>query len=127
MKHLASIFLSLFVFAVAAQAQTPAPPKPPLKSHALAKVASVAVAPVVHPKRTLKQTLGAVLFGVENVVDVAHSGLAVADKALDAVTAGGVIPALNLVYVVVEQADKDSGKLDLWLERQEQGLFGTHN
>jgi hypothetical protein len=124
-KYVIAVLFSL-AFAFGTLAQAPAA-KPPLKSHALAKVASVAVAPVVHPKRTLKQTLGVVVFAVENVVDGARLGLETADKAFDAISIQGKIPVLDEIYAVVSVGAKDAAKLDVWLERQEKGLFGTSN
>lgn len=97
------------------------------QTHALAKVAKVAVTPVVHPKLFSKATLGSVMFLVENGVDVAHLGLHVADVGLTAASLQGKIPVLDEAQAVVAVADKDSGKLDGWLEKQEQYLFGKSN
>lgn len=118
------LIIALFL-SCSAYAQAPAPA--PTQTHAIVKVAAVVVSPVVHPKRTLKQILGSVLFATENVVDVAHAGLGVADKVFDTVSIGGNIPILNEIYAVVSVGDKDTGKLDVWLERQEDFLFGMHN
>src|SRR5260370_19338058 len=99
--------------------------------HALARIAFVATAPVVHPVKSAtlftKATLMSVLFTVETGVDGARMVLTVTDKALDAISAKGKIPVLDNLYAFVGIAAADSGKLDGWLERQEQGLFGRHN
>lgn len=76
MKYLASLFLSLAVLVVPSQAQ--------VKKHALPKIAKAAVkVAVVAPKATavaLKDTIGAVLFGAEAVVDVVHAGTTALSK-----------------------------------------------
>ena len=95
--------------------------------HALVKGLTVAVAPVTHPRRTLKVVLGSVLFGVEVGVDAARGVATVADKAFDAVSVEGRVPALDMVAVALDVAVKDTAKLDGWLERQEDYLFGSHN
>lgn len=95
--------------------------------HALAKVGKAAVTPVVHPAFFTKATLGSVLFIVENGVDGVHGALFLADKGFTAASANGKIPVLDNIAAFVGTADKDSGKLDTWLERQERYLFGTNN
>lgn len=128
MRHLiAGLFLAIgFVLAPMANAQaSPAPvvasPKP---QHAAVKVARFLVKA---PYKGAKGVLYTALFSTEVVVDGAHAGLDVADKVGDALSANSKIPVLAEVYVVISQADKDVAKLDSWLERQEQGLFGTSN
>lgn len=111
-------------FCVGVSAQVAPAPKP---THALVTVAKIVTAPVAHPKRTLKDLFGSVLFATETGVDVVHGGLSLADKVFDVVSVQGKLPALDAVYGVVSIADTDTGKLDLWLERQEQFLFGRSN
>lgn len=124
MRQYFAIVTLVLAFAVSSFAQA----KPSgVKHHALAKVGLAVTFPVRHSVKTLKATLGSVLFVVENGVDGAHLVLDYADKGLSAVSAQGKIPVLNEVYAVVEVADKDSAKLDGWLERQESFLFGTSN
>jgi len=117
--------LALFL-AVSTAMPTLAAPK-----HALARVASVAVAPVVHPVKSAKflskATLGSVLFAVETGVDGARLGLEGADKALDAISIKGRVPVLDAVYAFVSVGAKDAAKADAWLERQEDYLLGRHN
>lgn len=103
------------------------PAEAQLSKHALAKVGKVAVTPVVHPAFFTKATLGSVLFLVENGVDVAHLSLSIADKGFSAASADGKVPILDNISAFVGVADKDSGKLDSWLEKQEMYLFGTSN
>ena len=117
MNRLFALFALAVCFSVPSFGQT----------HALAKVAKVAVTPVAHPKLFTKATLGSVMFLVENGVDVVHAGLHVADIGLTAASAGGKIPVLDEAQAVVGVADKDSGKLDSWLEKQELYLFGKSN
>ena len=125
MKNVRSMFasslltcaLALLAFASPAPAQT----------HALAKVAKVAVAPVAHPKLFTKATLGSIMFVAENGVDVVHAGFHVANVGLTAASAGGKIPVLDEVALVASDGDKYSGKLDTWMERQEDYHFGSHN
>ena len=99
--------------------------------HALARVASVVTTPVVHPVKSVKflskATLGSVLFAVETGVDGARLGLEGADKAFDAISIKGKVPVLDAVYAFVSVGAKDAAKADVWLERQEQYLFGSHN
>lgn len=97
------------------------------KQHAAISVASVISAPIVHPKRTARQILGSAMFAVENGVDVVHGGLVLADKAFNVLSAGGKIPALDVIYAGVSVGAADTGKLDTWIERQEDFLFGYHN
>lgn len=70
-KFAAMLALFLAVGAVRAEAKS---------KHALARVAKVAVSPVIHPKRTFKQTIGAVVFAVEAGNDVVLIGLTALDK-----------------------------------------------
>lgn len=121
-KYLAVLFLALAVLSVSVEAQTAPKPKP---KHALAKIAQVAVAPVVHPKRSIKAIFGSVLFGVEAGNDVVLAVSTEADKAFDAISVNGAIPVLSEVYAVVGQVQKDSGKLDTHLEKWIQELFGV--
>lgn len=124
MKTLVKALLACLLIFACSPGESLAAPK--LK-HAIVRAAQVATAPVVHPKRTLKQTLGSILFVVENGVDVTHAILAGADKAFDAISIQGQIPVLDAIYGFVSVANKDTGKLDAWLERQEDKLFGSHN
>lgn len=102
-----------------------------VKKHALAKVFRVSVKPftatVGHPKRTLKQVAGSLLFATETGVDGVRLVLEGADKAFDAISIQGKVPVLDQIYGFVSIGAKDAAKLDAWLERQEQSLFGTHN
>lgn len=127
-RFMKAVLVVLFLFCMAVvplRAQAPQGAKP--RTHALVMVAKVAATPVRKPVTTLKKTLGTVLFAVESGVDVAHTGLTLADKAFDAIGMAGKVPVLDAVYAVVGVAATDSGKLDHWLEKQETYLFGTHN
>lgn len=90
----------------------------PVHKHAVPKLFRVAVAPVVHPKRTVKQIAGSILFTAESGVDVAHFTL----DALNKVVADEFKPYEPLTYL-----DKGAAKLDTGLENTEDRLFGFHN
>jgi hypothetical protein len=108
-----------------AQTKQPVPPIKAVRQHAAISVLTVAVAPVVHPKRTLKEIFGSVLFGVETGVDGVHAVTSVANNIF--VNIPPTIPVLDIAGSIVKTVDVDSGKLDVWLERQEDFLFGMHN
>jgi hypothetical protein len=94
-----------------------APANAGVKTHALGKVAAAVAAPVVHPKRTLKQTLGVIVFATESVVDVAHAGT----------TALSAAAAKELKVNPFEYVDKFVGYADSGLEKAELFLFGSSN
>ena len=84
----------------------------------LAKVATAAVtAPVVHPKRTLKQIAGSVLFAAEPAVDVAAMGLQGLDIAASA----------ELKHNPFHYGFLAARKADASVEKAEDFLFGMHN
>ena len=118
MKRLVTLVTLVTALSLAGFAQT-APP--PAKSHALVKVARIAVAPVVHPKRSIKQVLGSVVFVTESAVDIVHGGFAGLDQASANEAYFG---PLHLFFV---GADKVSGKADQYLESAEQHFFGSSN
>ena len=93
----------------------------PAKKHATVKLlkgaALVVSSPVVHPKRSLKQVLGSVLFAVEPVVDVSSVALQALDKGA----------SLELRHSPFEYPAKAFIKLDSGIERAEDFLFGNHN
>jgi hypothetical protein len=122
-----SVLAIVLLFASLSAVAQPAKSKSSIKKHALAKVAYVVTAPVAHPLKSLKATFGTIVFATENVVDVAHLGLAAADRAFDALSIQGKVPVLDSIYGFVSAANTDSGKLDTWLEKQEMYLFGTSN
>lgn len=98
--------------------------KPP--KHALIKVLE---APLAAPKVAftgLKGTLYGLMFTTEVGVDAVHATFVVADRVFDTVALKGV-PVFDTVYAVTSTVAVDSGKLDTWLERQQDGLFGSHN
>jgi hypothetical protein len=86
-------------------------------SHALAKTAKVTLSGI-------KKSLGAVVFAVEDGVDVVHLATSGANKALQAAA-----PAKILVPVqkAVAFADEYVGKADSGLEHVETVLFGSSN
>ena len=104
--------LALFLAGLA-----PAPAHAGVASHALAKVAKVAAAPVVHPKRSLKQVLGSVVFVVETGNDVVLGGLTGLDKAA----------SMELKYNPFHYAAVVDGKIDVGIEKAEMYLFGSSN
>jgi len=85
--------------------------------HAIAHIAQVVTAPVVHPVRTIKETVGAILFSAETVVDVVHVGTTALSKAADA----------ELKHNPFEYVDNGVAYVDAGLERGEDYLFGSHN
>lgn len=118
--------LVVVLCAIPATAQTKAGATKPQK-HAIVKLLT---APLAAPKVAfagIKGTLYGVMFSAEVGVDSVHAAFTVADKVFDTVSANGKIPVLDTVYAVVGTIAADSGKADVWLERQQQGLFGTHN
>jgi hypothetical protein len=117
-RFAAFITIGLAVAGVASAAPkhvglTPAP----AKKHAVVKMLSVAAAPVVHPKRSIKQLAGAVLFAVEPVVDVASLGLQALDKA-----AGTELKHNPFEYLALGAEKADAG-----IEKAEDFFFGSHN
>lgn len=117
-----SIFLAISLFlspSLFAQAK----PAKPLK-HAMPKVLRVALAPVTKPARTLKSTLGAIVFVFENGVDFVHMTLDVTDKGLIAL---GPVSILVPVEKVVAYVDKDVAYVDTATEHAQVYLFGTSN
>ncbi len=87
-------------------------------------------APLQAPKAAftgLKATAYTIIFATESVVDGARVVLTGADKAFDVLSIQGKIPVLDVIYAGVSVGAKDAAKLDAWLERQEEGLFGSHN
>lgn len=113
------LFLYLPLLALAFVGQSEA------QSHALAKVANIAAAPVVHPKRTLKQIAGSVVFGVENVVDVVHLGLDGLDKSFATLDQNNQY--FGVLYMTIDKLDDLSAKADSGLESAELYLFGSSN
>lgn len=96
----------------------PSPKVATAKKHAGFKVLSVLVAPVVHPKRTVKQILGSVLFATEPAVDVAHLAFA----GLDSAFAANIKPYEPIHYLAL-----GAGRLDSGFEKGELFFFGSHN
>ena len=96
----------------------------PAPKHAAVRLA---LAVVKSPYKGAKGILYSALFTTEVVVDGARVGLETANKVLDVVSVKGKVPVLDSLYSFVSVSAKDAAKLDGWLERQEQGLFGTHN
>lgn len=95
--------------------------------HALVRVLE---APLAAPKAAftgLKATAYTVIFAVESGVDGARIVLTGADKVFDTLSLQGKVPVLDVIYAGVSVGVKDVTKLDTWLERQEDGLFGSHN
>lgn len=92
-------------------------------SHALAKTAHVIAAPVAHPKRTLKQIAGSVVFAAESGVDVAHVCL----TALDNGTAAGNGEYFGPVHLAFHAGNVIAAKADTYLESAELLLFGSNN
>jgi len=84
--------------------------------HALGKVASVVAAPVTHPKRTLKQVVGSVVFAVEAGNDVVLAGLTALDKG----------SAMELKYNPFHYLAVADGKIDAGLEYVEQYFLGSN-
>ena len=89
--------------------------------HAVVKVAQVVSAPVVHPKRTLKQIAGSILFGIEPVADIAHASF----DALDKVSSDEKY--FGAVHLVFHAGDVVAAKADSGLEGAEQYFFGSSN
>jgi hypothetical protein len=109
--------LFLICMATGSQAQ--------VADHALPKFLTVAAAPVIHPKRTVKQIAGSVLFATEEVVDVAHLGLDSLDKAFEALDKNNEY--FGALYKVVDRADDLAAKVDSGLESAEFYFFGNSN
>lgn len=113
MKYLAVVLLlASLSFA------SPSPKLAQAKKHAGFKVLNVLAAPVVHPKRTVKQVLGSVLFATEPVVDALHLSFVGIDSAFSA----NVKPFDPIHYLAIGAAKADSG----W-EKAEQFFFGSSN
>ena len=85
--------------------------------HAIAHLAQVVTAPVVHPVRTAKETVGAILFNAEAAMDVVHVGTVALSKAADA----------ELKHNPFEYVDRGVAYVDTGLETAEDYLFGSHN
>ena len=119
-KNLFNLFSLFILFGAAAL-----PGSAQVSQHALAKVASVAVAPVVHPKRTVKEIAGSVVFAGEEVVDVVHLGLDGLDKSFSALDPNNQY--FGLLYQVIDKADGLAAKADSGLESAEQYFFGSSN
>lgn len=111
MRKLIAILALFLVVALAPSAHAG------VKKHALAKIASAVVAPVVHPKRTIKETLGVVVAGAEAVVDVVHVGT----------TALSVAAESELKHNPFKVIDRYVGNTDAYLENVEAALFGSSN
>jgi len=113
-KYVAVLFLVLsFSFSSFA-----APIPQSAKKHSSFKMAKVLVAPVVHPKRTVKQILGSLLFASEPAVDVAH----ISFNAFDAAFASNIKPYEPIHYLAI-----GAGKLDAGWEKAELFFFGSSN
>jgi hypothetical protein len=118
-------FALTLCFATASFAQ--AKPVAKKQKHALVKVLE---APLVVPKVVftgLKGTLYGVMFTTEVGVDGVRLVSTGADRVFDVLSISGKIPVLDMAYQIVHVVSVDSTKLDGWLERQEDGLFGSHN
>lgn len=98
-----------------------------VSKHALGKVAKAAVAAPVHPKRTVKQVIGSVVFAGEAVIDVAH----VSFVALDALTGSDLDADAQRIFfpvhAVFHAGDVVFAKADSGLEAAESFFFGTSN
>lgn len=110
------ILLTLTLFALPCFAKPQIPKE--AKKHAGFKVLQVVTAPVVHPKRTVKQILGSVLFATEPAVDVAHLSF----NALDAAFTANIKPYEPIHYLAL-----GSAKLDAGWEKAELFFFGSSN
>jgi hypothetical protein len=88
-----------------------------VKNHALAKVAKVVSAPVVHPVRSVKQVIGSVVFAVEAGNDVLLGALNGADKAA----------SVEFKYNPFHYAALLDDKIDKGLEAGELYFFGSSN
>ena len=113
--RLISVLISGLAMANLASAQAPQVKAKP--RHALSKVAHIMSAPVTHPVKSLKDTIGAVLFAGESVIDVIHLGTAALDKG-----AGVELKVNPFHYANIAVA-----KADDLTEAAEQYFFGTSN